>query len=102
MSCNNCQKNNSCGCQNQSQNTLSKCEMFQRIMALNFAINDLALYLDTHPQDTNAVRMHCEYSKEQISLTEEYQRLYGPLTINFMSDTWDWIDEPWPWERGAY
>lgn len=76
--------------------------MLNEIMALNFAINDLALYLDTHPNDRNAIRLHCEYSERQISLTEEYQRLYGPLTINFMSDTWDWIDEPWPWERGAY
>ena len=102
MSCTNCQRNNNCDCQNQSQNTLSKDEILHEIMALNFAINDLALYLNTHPQDTNAIKMHCEYSRKQISLTEEYQRLYGPLTINFMSDTWDWIDEPWPWERGAY
>ena len=108
MSCNNCQNsyNNSyCGCsRNDSQSSCSRSqrEMLNEIMALNFAINDLALYLDTHPDDQNAIRMHCEYSERQISLTAEYQRLYGPLTINFMSDTWDWIDEPWPWERGAY
>ena len=89
-------------CRNNSQNNCSKDEMLNRIMALNFAINDLTLYLDTHPNDTNAINMHCKYSEEQISLTQEYQRLYGPLTINFMSNTWDWIDEPWPWERGAY
>lgn len=108
MSCNNCQNsynNSSCGCsRNNSQNSCSRSqrEMLNEIMALNFAINDLALYLDTHPDDQNAIRMHCEYSERQISLTAEYQRLYGPLTINFMSDTWDWIDQPWPWERGAY
>ena len=95
--------NNSCNCSRcQPQNSCSREEMLQEIIALNFAINDLALYLDTHPNDTNAISMHCEYSKKQISLTEDYQRLYGPLTINFMSDTWDWIDEPWPWERSAY
>lgn len=77
-------------------------EMAMKIKELDFAIVELSLYLDTHPDDRNAIRMHCEYSQRQISLTEEYQRLYGPLTINFMSDTWDWIDEPWPWERGAY
>lgn len=97
-SCNN-SRGNSCGC---SENNSSRESMLNEIMALNFAINDLTLYLDTHPNDSNAIRMHCEYSERQISLTEEYQRLYGPLTINFMSNTWDWIDEPWPWERGAY
>ena len=105
MSCNNYQNNNQCPCQNQSPNPscgCSKKKLLKEIMALNFAINDLALYLDTHPNDTTAIRMHCEYSEKQIALTEEYQKLYGPLTINFMSDSWDWINEPWPWERGAY
>ena len=110
MSCNNCQnnppypyRNSTCNCpNNNTENTCSKREMLHKIMSLNFAINELALYLDTHPNDTNAIRMHCEYSEKQIELTKEYQKLYGPLTMNFMSDTWDWIDEPWPWERGAY
>ena len=105
MSCNNYQNNNQCPCQNQSPNPscgCSKKKLLKEIMALNFAINDLALYLDTHPNDTTAIRMHCEYSEKQIALTEEYQKLYGPLTINFTSNSWDWIDEPWPWERGAY
>ena len=114
MACRNCQNNNSCPCQNQGNNSTCGCtncnarnscsqkEMLNQIMALNFAINDLALYLDTHPNDTDAIRMHCEYSEKQIAKAAEYQRLYGPLTINFMSNSWDWIDEPWPWERGAY
>ena len=105
MACKNCQNTNQCPCQNQSTNPscgCSKKQLLKEIMALNFAINDLALYLDTHPNDARAIRMHSEYSEKQIALTEKYQKLYGPLTINFMSDSWDWIDEPWPWERGAY
>lgn len=111
MACRNCQNNNNdCPCQNQENstcgcpncNSCSQKKLLKEIMALNFAINDLALYLDTHPEDQNVIRMHCEYSKKQIALTTEYQRLYGPLTINFTSDSWDWIDEPWPWERSAY
>ena len=84
-------------CNNQNRHTL-----LHEIMSLNFAINDLVLYLDTHPKDTRAINLHNEYSEKVIELTEKYQRLYGPLTVNFSSETWDWIDEPWPWERGAY
>lgn len=80
----------------------NKDELLRKIMSLNFAINDLVLYLDTHPKDSRAIQMHSDYSEKLIGLTAEYQRLYGPLTVNFMSDTWDWIDEPWPWERSAY
>lgn len=86
-----------CECDNKS-----KQDLLREIMSLNFAINDLVLYLDTHPNDSRAIRMHGEYSEKLMKLSEKYQKLYGPLTVNFVSDTWDWIDQPWPWERGAY
>ncbi len=91
----------SCNC-NRHCDRQSKQSLLHEIMSLNFAVNDLVLYLDTHPQDTRAINKHNEYSEKVIELTEKYQRLYGPLTVNFTSETWDWIDEPWPWERGAY
>lgn len=91
--------NNNCSCNCNSN--MSKSELFNKIMALNFAVNDLVLYLDTHPTDSKAICMHNEYSQKVVALTEEYQKLYGPLTVNFTSNTWDWIDEPWPWERGT-
>lgn len=96
---------NSCSCntmQNSCNNNMSKNELLNQIMALNFAVNDLVLYLDVHPTDSKAICLHNEYSKKVVLLTEEYQRLYGPLTVNFTSDTWDWIDEPWPWERRMF
>ena len=83
-------------------NNYNKESLLREIMALNFAVNDLVLYLDTHPTDSQAICKHNEYVEEVTKLKKEYQKNYGPLTINFTSDTWDWIDEPWPWERGAY
>ena len=90
---------NNC-CQNTSRESL-----LHEIMALNFAVNDLVLYLDTHPTDCDAIKMHNKYAQEVINLTEEYQNLYGPLTVNFTSNNencWQWSENPWPWERGAY
>ena len=86
-------------CQNKN-----KYDLLREIMALNFAVNDLVLYLDTHPSDRCAIKKHSEYAEKVIKLTEEYQKLYGPLTVNFTSDEncWQWSDNPWPWERGAY
>ena len=86
-------------CQNKSKHALLK-----EIMALNFAVNDLVLYLDTHPSDRCALKKHSEYVEKVIKLTEEYQKLYGPLTFNYTNEgnCWQWADEPWPWERGAY
>lgn len=76
--------------------------LLRELMQLDFAINDFALYLDTHPENSDALQKHKEFSNKYNMLKEEYQRKYGPLTIYFGSNRWDWIDEPWPWERGAY
>ena len=35
-------------------------------------------------------------------LKEKYQKVYGPLTINYPCNKWRWLEQPWPWERGNY
>ena len=77
-------------------------EMLQNIMCYKFAINDLALYLDTHPEDQKALCLHREYSKVLRDLTDKYQKVFGPLTIEFPCNKWRWLEQPWPWERGMY
>ena len=77
-------------------------EMLQNIMCYKFAINDLALYLDTHPEDQKALCLHREYSKVLRDLTDKYQKVFGPLTIEFPCNKCRWLEQPWPWERGMY
>lgn len=77
-------------------------EMINQIKALDFAIIDIGLYLDTHPEDQRALCMHREYAKQVKDLKDKYQKMYGPLTIFFPCNKWRWIEEPWPWERGNY
>ena len=31
---------------------------------------------------------------------EAYQKVYGPLTIEYPCNKWRWLEEPWPWEGG--
>ena len=75
-------------------------EMLQNIKCLNFAIIELGLYLDTHPDDEKALCLHRKYCKEYRELTDKYQKAYGPLTIQFPCNKWRWLEEPWPWEGG--
>ena len=69
------------------------------VMALCFVSHELQLYLDTHPNDTEAF----ELMKSVLGLTEEakrrYTAKYGPLRPDDLqsSDRFDWIDDPWPW-----
>ena len=87
-------------CKNDCKDVRS--EMLQNIMCYKFAINDLALYLDTHPEDQKALCLHREYSKVLRDLTDKYQKVFGPLTIEFPCNKWRWLEQPWPWERGMY
>ena len=63
-------------------------------------IIELGLYLDTHPDDKKALCLHRKYCKEYRELTDKYQKVYGPLTIQFPCNKWRWLEEPWPGEGG--
>lgn len=86
-----------CGTNENMRETLMK-----KIMEYKFAIIELALYLDTHPNDNKALCLHRDYSRKYKELTDKYQKVYGPLTIDYPCNKWRWLEMPWPWERGAY
>lgn len=71
----------------------------KELMALGFAVYELGLYLDTHPDDTEAEVMFQKYNKLYAEGVAEYERRYGPLQItSSCSDRFDWVDDPWPWD----
>ena len=75
-------------------------EMLSQIRCLKFAITDLGEYLNTHPNDEKALCLYREYAHELRELSDKYQKIYGPLSIYFPCNSWRWLEEPWPWERG--
>lgn len=95
-----------CGCCcDQEENTVDcdmREEMIREIRYLEFGITELALYLDTHPEDQKALCLHRKYCKQVKELKDKYQKVYDPLTINYPCNKWRWLEEPWPWERGNY
>lgn len=98
--------NSNCNCCNCNQERVVDCdlrrEMIENIRCLDFAITELALYLDTHPDDEKALCLHRKYCKQVKDLKDKYQKVYGPLTINYPCNKWRWLEEPWPWERGNF
>ena len=83
-----------------SRNDCEREEMLMIIRELNFAVIELGLYLDTHPEEQRALCLHRKYVKELKELMDKYQKVYGPLSIYFPCNKWRWLEEPWPWERG--
>ena len=109
------EENRNCSCNNNMDNNImntmpeitinaqgrkidccEKEELLQQIRCCDFAINELALYLDTHPTDDKALCLHRKYCREAKDLKDKYQKVYGPLTINFPCNKWRWLEEPWP------
>lgn len=69
------------------------------VMEYSFAINDLNLYLDLHPEDRNALMLFEDLVKEEKEAKRNYESSYGPLTVTHVKgDKFDWIDSPWSWE----
>ena len=80
-----------------------KSKLIQEIMAVDFVITDLNLYLNTHPCDMRAINLfNCNVQKS-LALKDIFQKYYGPITMGrFQSKCpWQWIEEPWPWEKGG-
>ena len=79
---------------------MSRKEIADKIKAYKFAITDISLFLDTHPEDEKALCLHRNYCKKLKDLMDDYQKMYGPLTIEYPCKKWRWLEEPWPWEGG--
>lgn len=75
-------------------------ELLMKIMQYKFYINDLTLYLDTHPNDQKALQIHNEYVEKLDKVVNKYEEKYGPLTIETVMESWEWAQNLWPWERG--
>ena len=71
-----------------------------RLQTLAFMIQELALYLDTHRNDREALALYRRYQRMLADCKQEYEKKHGPLTHMSVSDDekYDWLDDPWPWE----
>ncbi len=72
--------------------------LLKRLSAVNFAMWDLHLYLDTHPDDTQMLSLWQQYAQKSHALAKEYESENGPLTPKTGSGAC-WTKEPWPWQK---
>ena len=78
----------------------TKSNLLQLITEIGFAIDDVALYLDTHPDDAEALTYYNSYKNEYTKAVWEYENTFGPLcyyNVNSKNE-WTWVNDPWPWE----
>ena len=70
------------------------------LQTMAFAIQELALYLDTHREDKEALELYRTFQRMYEEGREMYERDCGPLnhlsTVN--GEEYKWLNDPWPWE----
>lgn len=89
--------------------------LLKEINEVSFMVNDLTLYLDTHPTDSQALEVFTQAASRRKQLLDAYAREYEPLTMNCVCPDsnnqsasctrypsqkhFTWCDGPLPWDN---
>lgn len=79
-------------------------ELVSQITAVSFALNDLTLYLDTHPDCPNGTTLFHQLLKQRLELLAAFADKFYPLTQlsivtgNYDQKQYGWSEGPMPWE----
>ena len=70
------------------------------LQVLGFALQEMALYLDTHRDDKEALELYQAYQDIYNKLMIEFEKNNGAMAHGMPSkrDNYAWLDDPWPWE----
>lgn len=76
--------------------------IMQTLDQASFALDDIVLYLDTHPTDLEALSYYQYVKSLRSQAMNAYTDQYGPLQNDQerSASDWTWIRGPWPWEGG--
>ena len=75
-------------------------ELLIKISEAEFALNDLSLYLDLHPNNNIIYDKFKIYVKQYKNYLDEYERTYGPLNLcSSYSNKYEYYKNPWPWDN---
>ena len=87
-----------------SWDTMERADLLRQVQMHQFALYDLALYLDTHPTDADALDALLAHRDACERASEAYVKRFGALCKEQVGaeDGWAaWSNTPWPWEKEA-
>jgi spore coat protein JB len=82
-------------------------DILHELQALDFALVELTLYLDTHPDDANAIKQHKQLAehrhdiRKKLEDEDEEKEEDGALSsyeANNETSNRRWTLAPWPWQ----
>ncbi len=75
--------------------------LMKKITELSFAMDDIRLFLDTHPNCTDALQTYNELQVQRAAAVAEYEAQYGALSFYGPENcnTFTRAVTPWPWQN---
>lgn len=76
-------------------------QLLEEIQAVDFVLVELNHYLNTHPDDYDAIEQFNNNSKKSRELKLQFEKQFGPLMgfgASYSNYPWDWGNTPWPWQ----
>lgn len=82
-------------------------QLLRQIYEASFVLDDIRLYMDTHPKDVQGLSLLKETVQKRKMLLKEFAMEYYPLTMDCMADIYHahpdtdcycWQEGPMPWE----
>jgi spore coat protein JB len=75
--------------------------LMEQLQTVDFILVELTLYLDTHPNDLEAINQFNHYVNERKKIKKAFESQFGPLMQfgnSYSGYPWNWKDTPWPWQ----
>jgi len=74
--------------------------LLRNVQAKSFLAHDILLYLDTHPNDCQALDAYRAALRDRDAARRMYEENVRALVPDgtLRRDDFDWTDEPFPWQ----
>lgn len=72
--------------------------LLKKLSSVAFAMFEIRLFLDTHPDSTEAKGRLDSMEETYMQLRTQFEEMYGPLMSRDAETPVQWIKGPWPWE----
>lgn len=72
-----------------------------QLQELDFVLIELTLYLDTHPDDLQAIQQFNQFAHQRHQVAHHFEARFGPLLQyghSYTRSPWQWKNAPWPWQ----
>lgn len=81
-------------------NNMDQRQLLRYIDAVSLALDDVTLFLDTHPKNAEALEYYSTLKEQRKQAVKEYTKLFGPLNRYNVTcgNEWQWNQGPWPWQ----